>query len=215
MRRLRWQEALKRLARELRISRPVMLLESYLTEAPVTLGYFAPVILVPAGVLAGFPAAQMEAILLHELAHIRRHDYLVNVLQRAVEALLFYHPAVWWFSHVMRVERENCCDDAVVSIHGNAHAYASALAALEQTRWGGKEPALAATGGSLVKRIRRLLYPAGPRAGWMSFLAVAVLIASAGARHGGLAPGAAFAAGGSRERRPVFEVAQRGCGLHH
>ncbi len=177
----RWEEELARFARQLRISRPVSLLESCLTEAPVTLGYFCPVILVPSGVLAGFPAAQMEAILLHELAHIRRHDYLMNVLQRVIDALLFYHPAVWWISHVIRAERENCCDDVAVSISGNAHEYARALATLEQTRWHGQEPAVAATGGNLVKRIRRLLYPAGPRAGWAPFLAILVLAATAAA----------------------------------
>ena len=66
------------------------------------------------------PAGQVEAILLHELAHIRRHDYLVNLLQTVAESLLFYHPAVWWISGVIRTERENCCDDLVVAQRGDA-----------------------------------------------------------------------------------------------
>ena len=117
----------------------------------------------PVGLLTGLPREQIEAILLHELAHIRRCDYLVNVLQRSVEGLLFYHPAVWWISRVIRAERENCCDDVVVATSGNAHEYAVALAALEENRWSGREPAVAATGGNLVKRIRRLLYPQRPQ----------------------------------------------------
>ena len=110
-----WQERLDRLARALRLSRPVALLESCLAEVPVVIGYVRPVILMPVGLLAGLPAGQVESILLHELAHIRRHDYLVNLLQTSVEGLLFYHPAVWWISGVIRAERENCCDDLVVA----------------------------------------------------------------------------------------------------
>ncbi len=143
-----WQKQLARLSAQLRLSRPVRLLESCLADAPMVLGHFRPVILMPIGLLAGLPPGQIEAILLHELAHIRRYDYLVNVLQRSVEGLLFYHPAVWWMSRVIRVERENCCDDVVVAMRGNAHEYAVALAALEQNRWSGREPAVAATGES-------------------------------------------------------------------
>lgn len=80
----------------------------------------------PVGLLSGLPTGQIEAILLHELAHIRRCDYLVNALQRFVEGLFFYHPGVWWMAHAMRVERENCCDDLAVAIGGNAHEYAVA-----------------------------------------------------------------------------------------
>ena len=94
------------------------LLESSLAGVPVVVGYCA-VILMPVGLLTGLPAGQIEAILLHELAHIRRRDYLVNLLQTFVEGLLFYHPAVWWISAVIRAEREHCCDDAVVSTQGD------------------------------------------------------------------------------------------------
>jgi TonB family protein len=174
-----WQDQLVRLSDRLRLSRPVRLLESCLVDAPMVLGHFRPVILMPIGLLAGLPAGQMEAILLHELAHIRRYDYLVNVLQRSVEGLLFYHPAVWWISHVIRAERENCCDDVVVAMSGNAHEYAVALAALEQNRWSAREPAVAATGGSLVKRIRRLLYPRGPNGAWTPLFSAVILMTTA------------------------------------
>ena len=82
----------------------------------------------PVSALAGLTPRQVEAILAHELAHIRRHDYVVNLLQTVVETLLFYHPAVWWLSHRIRVERENCCDDLAVSLCGDPVAYAAALA---------------------------------------------------------------------------------------
>ena len=106
----------------------------------------------------------------------------MNICQRLIEGLLFYHPAVWWISHVIRTERENCCDDMVVKYRGNAHGYAVALTALEQIRLEQRKPirdlfAPAATGGNLMKRIKRLLYP--KRSGGMgsTFLAVIVLIA--------------------------------------
>ena len=174
-----WQQQLARLGAQLRLSRPVRMLESCLVDTPMVLGHFRPVILMPIGLLAGLPVGQVEAILLHELAHIRRYDYLVNVLQRSVEGLLFYHPAVWWISRVIRAERENCCDDVVVAMSGNAHEYAVALAALEQNRWSGRELAVAATGGSLVKRIRRLLYPKGPNGAWTPLFSAVILMATA------------------------------------
>jgi GWxTD domain-containing protein len=173
-----WERTLARLRAQLRVSAPVLLLESCLAEVPMVLGHFRPVILLPAGLLAGLPPQQIEAILLHELAHIRRCDYLVNVWQRVVEGLLFYHPAIWWISRVIRDERENCCDDVAVAIGGDAHEYAVALAALEQNRWPGG-PAVAATGGNLVKRIRRLLYPKGPAGAWPPLAAALLFAASA------------------------------------
>jgi GWxTD domain-containing protein len=174
----RWQNELARLCVRLRLTRTILLLESSLADAPMVLGHLRPVILMPIGLLTGLPAGQIEAILLHELAHIRRHDYLANVLQRLVEGLLFYHPAVWWISRVIRTERENCCDDAVISIRGDALGYAAALVTLEQSRCGFREPAIAATGGSLVTRIRRLLYPKS-NGSWTPFLAAFILMATA------------------------------------
>lgn len=151
-----WEARLNRLRSQLRVSKPVELLESSLAEVPVVMGYLRPIILMPVSVLAGMPAAQVEAILLHELAHIRRHDYLVNLLQVFAEGLLFYHPAVWWISQTMRTERENCCDDLVVSATGMALEYAKALTALESRRRAA-ETALAATDGDLTRRVRRLI----------------------------------------------------------
>ena len=169
----RWQREVERLTMLLRISRPVRLLESCLAEVPTVIGHVRPLILMPVGVLAGLSTTQIESILLHELAHIQRHDYLINSLQRCAEGLLFYHPGVWWISAVIRREREHCCDDLAVSISGDRHEYARALAALEQSRF--LPAAVAATGGSLVKRIHRLLYPKTSGA-WAPFLAVMILV---------------------------------------
>jgi GWxTD domain-containing protein len=172
----RWQTELARLSALLRLSRPVQLLESCLADVPMVLGHFRPLILIPVGLLAGLPQSQVEAILLHELAHIRRRDYLTNILQRLAEGLFFYHPASWWISSVIRAERENCCDDVVVAVTGNPREYARTLAALEQHRFPGRQPAVAVTGGRLMKRIHRLLYPKTPSAAWAPLLAVAVLL---------------------------------------
>jgi GWxTD domain-containing protein len=172
-----WRIRLDRLAERARIARRVMLLESCLAEVPVVIGYLRPAILLPVGLVAGLPAAQVEAILLHELAHIRRRDYLVNVLQAMVESLLFYHPAVWWVSGVVRMEREHCCDDLVLEVSGNAPEYAAALTALEESRWAG-EPAVAATGGNLMRRIHRILGRSEPpHAGLKPALSAALVLA--------------------------------------
>jgi GWxTD domain-containing protein len=159
-----WPDRLRELAARVRISRPVLLLESSLIDIPVTFGWLRPVILLPIGMAAGLPPEQVEAILLHELAHIRRFDYAVNLLSTFIEGLLFYHPAVWWIAHVIRAERENCCDDFVVSQSADSRAYAAALVQLERNRSLPTQAALAATGGNLMKRIRRLLAePERPR----------------------------------------------------
>lgn len=174
-----WQQTLSRLCTQAKVSRPVQLLESALAGTPMVLGHLRPVILMPIGLIAGLPAEQIEAILLHELAHIRRNDFLMNVLQRAVEGLLFYHPAVWWISRIIRQEREHCCDDQVVAMSGDAHTYVLALATVAQNRSTSREPAVAATGGSLVKRVRRLLYPEASRRIWTPLPGIIILIATA------------------------------------
>lgn len=175
----RWRAELARLRTMLRISRPVQLLESCLADVPVVIGHVRPVILMPIGLLSGLPTGQIEAILLHELAHIRRCDYLVNIAQRLVESLLFYNPAVWWISRVIRSERENCCDDIVVATCGNVREYACALTALEENRWSPRQAALAASGGNLMRRIRRLLNPRPASTFWTPALAAVVLATTA------------------------------------
>ncbi|MBK7292266.1 MAG: M48 family metalloprotease [Holophagaceae bacterium] len=177
-----WHLVLSRLCRELKLSRTVRLLQSAAVEVPTALGWLRPVILLPACALAGLSPIQLEAILAHELAHIRRGDFLVNLLQSLVEVLLFYHPAVWWLSARIRAERELCCDDVAAEICGDPLLLARALTDLEALR----EPpaptpthlALAANGGSLMHRVRHLLYPALPITTGARATALALLAAS-------------------------------------
>ena len=141
------------------VSTPVKFLKSVLIEVPAVVGWLRPVILIPVSALTGLTPQQLELLLAHELAHVRRHDYLVNLLQSVVEILFFYHPAVWWVSRRVRQERENCCDDLAAALSGDPRAYAHTLLALEQLRTGDLGIAAAATGGDLLQRVRRLLKP--------------------------------------------------------
>ena len=110
--------------------------------------------MLPASVLTGLTSDQLEAVIAHELAHIVRHDYVINLFQSIVESVLFYHPAVWWVSSTVRTERESCCDDIAVGLTGDRITYSRALLALEETRM---RLAPAATGSNLKARIARLL----------------------------------------------------------
>ena len=148
-------DAARRIARRFGLSRPVRILQSGLVESPLVIGAIKPVILLPVSVLTEMPAAQLESLLAHELAHVLRHDYLVNLLQSVVETLLFYHPAVWWVSRRIRIERELCCDDLVVNLTKDRASYARALAALASVR--APMLAAAASGGKLLPRLRRVL----------------------------------------------------------
>ena len=152
-----WLETLEDLRVRLDISRHVRLFKSALVQVPTVIGWIRPIVLLPAATLAGLAPEQLEAILAHELAHVRRFDCLVNACQCALETLMFYHPAVWWVSRCVREERENCCDDLVVQVCGNRLAYARALAVLAESSAGLPELALAANGAPLLARIRRLL----------------------------------------------------------
>ncbi len=127
------------------------------------IGWLRPVILLPTSVLTGLSADQMQALLAHELAHVCRNDYLVNLLQTLVETLLFYHPAVWWLSRQIRQERENCCDDLAAAVCPSRIAYARALLAMEELRAEDARLALTARGGLLWPRVRRLLGLPEPR----------------------------------------------------
>ena len=194
-----WQEILGKLGARIGLSRPVRLLVSALVQVPTVVGWLRPVVLVPVGALGGLPAGQLEALLLHELAHIRRHDYLVNILQSVAEALLFYHPAVWWVSGHIRAERELCCDDVAVSVSGDALTYARALAGLESYHPAHLSAVVAANGGSLRDRIARLLGQSRPSVGTglgPGVLAVAVLLVAA-----------AYGLFGQSDEHPAFAVA--------
>lgn len=175
---LELQRVFHEVSHRLGIARTVRLMNSGFAQVPTVIGWLRPVVLVPVGCLTGLSPIQVEALLAHELAHIRRHDYLINVCQSIVEIFLFYHPAVWWVSEQIRRERECCCDDMAVKISGDALAYAQALSFLEERRSTTPILALGANAGVLSLRIRRLLgrneTPAVSRLAALALSAVAV-----------------------------------------
>jgi len=163
--------------------------------APAVMGVIWPALLLPASLLSSLPARQLRMLIAHELAHIRRYDYLVNLTQLLIEAVLFFNPAVWWISRQIREEREACCDLAVVEATGQSHEYACALVDYVALAKGGGEVASAAPalanerGGSLLSRVRRIVRPhscPAARVSWLGAVGVFVLatVISLALRHG-------------------------------
>ncbi|MGZ5202052.1 MAG: M56 family metallopeptidase [Telluria sp.] len=178
----RWQARLDLLAERAGITRAVRLRIVDRLASPITAGWWRPVVLVPAALVSGMPADLLEALLAHEIAHVRRHDYLVNLLQNVVETLLFYHPAVWWISGRIRAEREQVADDFAACQLGDARRLAHALSELEKLQFSAHRLALAANGGELFVRIKRLVRPGTQALGWTAmipFLGLAALCAAA------------------------------------
>ena len=201
-----WVRVLERLQRRLRVDRHVGLRLSVLVDVPCVIGWLRPIIFLPPVASLGLSPQQMEAVLAHELAHIKRYDFFVNSLQRIAEALLFYHPGAWWVSQQIRIEREHCCDDAAVAVCPDVAAYARALTTLEMGRRA-SEPLPAITGGDLVGRIRRLLSGReNPVSGLAPITAVTLLLIAIGA-YAFAAPGSGASArqdsaGSVRETSP-------------
>jgi len=169
------------LRQQLQVSRDVLVRTADWLASPAVTGWIRPTLLIPTSALTGLAPDQLEALLSHELGHIRRYDYLANLIQTAIDTLLFYHPAVWWISGRIRAERENCCDDIALSVCSDRLVYARALVALEETRSRAFETALAASGVSLKTRIRRILYnqetaPSGWPAAALVMLVMALLL---------------------------------------
>jgi beta-lactamase regulating signal transducer with metallopeptidase domain len=153
------EEKVAALARRLTISRPVRVFLSRMVDVPATLGFFKPIILLPVSSLTQLSPAQLESILLHELAHIRRMDYLLNIWVSCVETMLYHNPFAWLLVRAVRRERELCCDDIVLSCRLDAVEYASALLSLEKSRsLPALSLALASNGskGQLLNRVRRM-----------------------------------------------------------
>jgi len=158
-----WAGRFKRLCHELKIDRAIRLAASSLVRVPCVVGWLKPVVLVPLSSFTGLEAKELELILLHELAHIRRCDVLVSYAQTVAEILFFFNPAVWWISRQIRIERENCCDDTAVACCGDRVRYARALTNLEELRTVSTSFAAAADGTPLSGRVRRLLGLSAPR----------------------------------------------------
>lgn len=179
------QDLFESLAERIGQTRGVRLLFSRELSSPLTLGFVRPVVILPFSILSGVPKECLEAILLHELAHIRRHDYLVNLLQSAVEVVLFYHPAVWWIGKELRQIREECADRLAADLGSGPIGYAKALTLVEEFRTQGIAPAIGADGGSLLVRIKRLFgmqqpesVCSGRNAAWFTALGAAALVAA-------------------------------------
>lgn len=145
-----------RVQRRIGLRRLVHYCESVQLDAPAVIGWLRPVVLLPFSAISGLSTMQLEAVIAHELAHVQRHDAFVNLFQVAVESVLFYHPAVWWLSKRIRLEREHCCDDVAIGACGSAYEYALALTMMEEWR-ATPALALAVNQGSLALRVRRLL----------------------------------------------------------
>ncbi|MEO0340026.1 MAG: M56 family metallopeptidase, partial [Bacteroidota bacterium] len=159
-------EKINQLHQQLGMQRVVHLFESANVKAPMTLGTFKPIILMPIGALTLLSPAQVEAILAHELAHIRRNDYLFNILQSIVEVLFYFNPAIWWLSAQVRLERENCCDDIAIQLCGDDLAYAKALLSLQEYSKDAPGLALAFSNkrNHLLNRVKRIFALRGFRA---------------------------------------------------
>ncbi len=187
--RLAWRQAdledmLARVVERFGVGARVRVLVTRHIDTPTLIGWVRPVILLPAAVVLGFPRHQVELILAHELGHLHRYDHLVNLGQAVVETLLFYHPVVHWISREVRHEREVCCDQLVLRLtRGEPREYARTLAALEDLRQISPQLAVAASGGFLLDRVRRIVAPASAhggraRARWLVALAAAGIVAS-------------------------------------
>jgi beta-lactamase regulating signal transducer with metallopeptidase domain len=155
----KWMNRFVDLSGKIKIHRKIKILVSTRVKTPVVIGFIKPIILVPISIITHLPVEQVDAIIAHELAHIKRNDYLINLFQTFFEIIFFYHPCVWWISNVIRKERENCCDDIAVSICGGLSIYINALKNLEEMKTKKVLYAAAFTGKKfhLYERMKRLV----------------------------------------------------------
>lgn len=167
------------LVRSLGIQRAVRIAESALVQVPTVIGHLKPIILLPASALTGLDEIQLKAMIAHELAHIHRCDYLVNIAQTVIEILGFYHPGVWWISRQVRIERENACDDSAIQLVQNRKQYAKALFSMEAVRSKQHDLAIAANGAPLTNRISRIVDKNANQnttSGWIPSVAAALIL---------------------------------------
>ncbi|MFZ6776118.1 TonB family protein [Undibacterium sp. Ji83W] len=154
-----WQARIDQMSHKFHIRRRVIFRVVENLDCPVTAGIVRPMILLPAAMLTGMPVDLLEMLLAHEMGHIKRHDYLLNLIQTAIETLLFYHPAVWWISKQIRSEREEIADEIAARVTGEPRRLALALSELANFQFTTPQLAQAAHGGNLMSRIKRLLQP--------------------------------------------------------
>jgi beta-lactamase regulating signal transducer with metallopeptidase domain len=207
-----WQAALDRLAARMGLGRKVILGLVDDLASPVTAGCLRPLVLVPASLVTGMAPPLLEALLAHELAHVRRYDYLVNLVQSAIEILLFYHPAVWWLSHRIRIERELIADDLAASALDEPRRLALALSELDLFQLSPPQLAPGAHGGKLMSRIKRLVRPqteslAGSLSWKLALPALGLALTAAIHAHAGTAPAAPSAP--AAQVKPATQVTLR------
>ncbi|MFC0352131.1 TonB family protein [Undibacterium danionis] len=167
-----WQAQLDDLAQQFALPGRVLLRVVKDIDSPLTIGWLRPMVLVPASLVTGMEPSYLQALLAHELAHIRRHDYLINLIQNLIEMILFFHPAVWWISKKIRNERENIADDLAASMLGEPRRLALALQELELLQFTTPQLAQAAHGGNLMSRIKRLIRPEVQSINWKTAVSV-------------------------------------------
>ncbi|MGQ7854562.1 M56 family metallopeptidase [Pedobacter sp. WC2501] len=156
----KWDEKLNELAQKLGLTQQVKVMQSGIAQVPMVVGHFKPLILIPLGLLNGLSNAEVEAILSHELAHIKRKDYLVNLLQSFIEIVFFFNPAVLWVSQLIKTEREHCCDDLAIACVNDRKNYVQALIVCQEFKQRAPAYAMAMSGnkGSLLHRASRMLF---------------------------------------------------------
>lgn len=177
-----WLKHFNKIESKLNIKRKIRYIESKLVKVPLVLGYLKPVVVFPIGLLTGIPTNQIEAIIAHELAHIRRNDYIINVLQTIIETVFFFHPAVWFISSQIRKERENCCDDIALTVCEGSIIYAKALVSVQELSLGRQYSAVAFSGKNkkhLLNRIKRMIMKPKIKSNFTDKIIAAILIVSA------------------------------------
>jgi beta-lactamase regulating signal transducer with metallopeptidase domain len=176
-----WLDKFQKLQKQLKIKRAVNYLESKLVKVPIVLGHLKPVIVIPVEMITGIPTNQIEAIIAHELAHIRRNDYIFNVLQTIIETMFFFHPAVWYISSQIRKERENCCDDIALTVCEGSLIYAKALVSVQEFSLNRLYSAVAFSGRKkhLLNRIKRMIMKPQNKSNFTDKIIAAIIILSA------------------------------------
>ncbi len=186
-----WQAKVKMLAERIPTKKTALIFESAYTKVPLVIGYFKPYILLPIGTINQLDEKEIEAIIAHELAHVFRKDFLLNIFLSFIEVFFYYHPAVWWISGNIRLERENCCDDIAVRVCGNSLVYAKALVRVQELNSYVPNFAMPFSGqkNQLMNRIKRILNQPQNRSNIMEkltatcFLLIAIMFLSFSANH--------------------------------
>ncbi len=173
-----WQYRLDQLTAQVKLKRSVKIQASNLVNVPAVIGVVKPLILVPVGLINRLEVEEVEAILIHELGHIWRQDFLLNIIQSIIEVLFYFNPAVWWISALIRIERENCCDDMAVELCGNSLLYAKSLMQLQTDESNSPTLAMTLVGKRmpLLKRVQRILDPSHNHSSAMEKLMITLLL---------------------------------------